>query len=279
MGTFTLVGLLFGPLTATPGAVWLCGVSLLITLCCGHSVGLHRLFIHRSFRTPLWLEHLLVWMGVLVGMGGPLSMMAMHNTRDALQSGPGCPDYFAHRASIFRDYLEQFYGRFVFETPFTPRMDSVAQHDRFYVWLERTWRWQQLVLALLLFTWGGWGFVVWGVCIRIAVGATGHWFVGHLVHNRGYRNFEIDDVSLAAWNDRWLGALAMGEGWHNNHHAFPHSARLGLLPGEIDPGWMFIRLLARLGLATDIQLPASKPTRHPVHVVGGINAEIAAARA
>lgn len=87
-----------------------------------------------------------------------------------------------------------------------------------YAWLERTWVLQQLPVALLLYARGGWGFVVWGVCARVTTGI-------------------------------------LGECWHNNHHTFPGSARLGLYKGEWDPGWWLLCGLRRLGLVWALPCP------------------------
>lgn len=62
------------------------------------------------------------------------------------------------------------------------------------------------------------------------------------------------DVPIAAW-------VSMGESWHNNHHAYPGSARLGLFPGQVDPGWWLIRTLERCGLAWSIRTPQTLPPR------------------
>jgi stearoyl-CoA desaturase (delta-9 desaturase) len=121
--------------------------------------------------------------------------------------------------------------------------------------------WQQLPVAFVLFALGGWAWVFWGVCLRVAVGLHGHWFIGHLAHRRGALDWKIEGLPVQGYNIRGMGLLTFGEGWHNNHHAFPSSAKLGLEKGQSDPGWWLILAMRRLGLARDLKLPHSDPPR------------------
>jgi fatty-acid desaturase len=120
---------------------------------------------------------------------------------------------------------------------------------------------QQVPIALLLWWAGGWSFVVWGICARVFACVHGHWLVGYLAHNRGPQHWTVDGAGVQAHDVPWAGFVTMGEAWHNNHHAFPGSARIGLYPGQWDLGFDFIRLLERLGLAWDVRTPESSPER------------------
>jgi stearoyl-CoA desaturase (delta-9 desaturase) len=253
-GSMTAGALILGPLTWTPSAFALFAVTTSITLCAGHSVGLHRGIIHRSFRSSRALEHLLAYLAVLVGLGGIRGLVRMHNTRDAQQTRPRCHDYFAHRRGLLLDAAWNLHCRFEFDGGFTPRLDPAVEGDRFYGFLERTWRLQQLPWALLFLAVGGWSWVIWGVVVRVFVGTTGHWFVGHLAHRRGRQRWVVRGAGVQGWNLPLLGALSMGEGWHNNHHAFPRSARMGLGRWEIDPGWLLVRAMRALGLVWDVHV-------------------------
>jgi fatty-acid desaturase len=113
----------------------------------------------------------------------------------------------------------------------------------------------QLPLAAILFAVGGLPFVVWGICVRVTTSLIGHWFVGWLAHNFGELRWQLKDASVQGYNVPGLGLITMGESWHNNHHAFPESARLGHNWSQPDPGWWFVCLLQKLGLATRITLP------------------------
>jgi stearoyl-CoA desaturase (delta-9 desaturase) len=110
----------------------------------------------------------------------------------------------------------------------------------------------QLVLAAALYFWGGWSFVVWGVFARLVYTYHCTWLVNSASHAVGYRTYKTGDRSTNNW---WVGILALGEGWHNNHHAFPFSARHGLRWFEFDPTWLTIRLLRALRLARNVRIP------------------------
>ena len=253
--TLTIVALVFGPLTFTLDAFALFLVTTAITICAGHSVGMHRLLIHRSFTAPLWLERTLVYLGTLVGMAGPFGMIAAHDIRDWAQRQPECHDLYAHRRTFFHDAWWQMHCRVALDHPPVFRIEPRVLNDRFYVFLERTWMLQQLPLAILFFLAGGWPWVVWGIAVRVSVSLTGHWLVGHFSHRRGHQGWAVDGVAVQGYNIRWISFLTFGENWHGNHHAYPGSARLGIEPGQLDPGWWFIRILAALGLARDIKEP------------------------
>jgi len=134
--------------------------------------------------------------------------------------------------------------------------------DRFYRFLEATWMVQQLPIALLLFGCGGWGWVVWGVCVRVCASVTGHWFVGHLAHRTGPQTWLVIEAGVQAHDVPWAAIPTMGEAWHNNHHAFPGSARIGIYPGQSDWGYAFIVVLQRLGLAWNVVLPEHLGREH-----------------
>jgi hypothetical protein len=121
--------------------------------------------------------------------------------------------------------------------------------------------WQQLPPALLLYAMGGWSFVVFGTCARVTAGVLRHWLIGYFAHNEGGMHFEVKDAAVQGRNIHLTSILTMGECWHNNHHAYPGSARLGLFAGEWDPGWWTLLLLRRLGLAWDFRLPQDLPAR------------------
>jgi len=122
----------------------------------------------------------------------------------------------------------------------------------FYRVLGRMYLWLALGLAVLLYAIGGWPFVFWGMFVRMVLTYHTTWLVNSASHSFGYRNFANPDLSTNCW---WVALLAYGEGWHNNHHAFPTSARHGLKAWEFDPAYLFIRLLNAVGLAWDLHTP------------------------
>ena len=111
------------------------GVSFLITiatLCLGHSVGLHRLLIHRSFQCPCWLEYVLVHLGTLVGMGGPFRMLYLHDIRDWAQRHPACHPYFIHQSPLWLDGWWQLHCAIRLAHPPRFRVETRVAEDRFF---------------------------------------------------------------------------------------------------------------------------------------------------
>ena len=239
-----------------------------VTLCLGHSLGMHRMLIHGAFETPKWLERLLVYLGTLVGLGGPFTMMSNHDMRDWAQRSPECHPFLAHRAGIVRDFWRQLHCKLDLALPPAFRFPEVLTGDRFYCFIQATSMAQQLPLALALYAIGGWGWVAWGVCGRVSVSIFGHWIVGYFAHNKGFQDWRLEGVSTQAYNIPRLGLITFGECWHNNHHAFPGSAKLGLKPGQFDPGWLVVQALQGLGLARNVQTPESLPPRANLLAVG-----------
>lgn len=259
-GGMMLASLTLTPFLTTPAAV-IVGIALTgVMLLLGHSVGFHRLLIHGSFQTTPTLRALLIWCGTVAGMSGPIWIVKTHDLRDWAQRQDACHDYLAHRQPMLLDAWWQLHCRLDLDHP--PRFDvSVLEATPFIRWLERTWMLHQLPVAGVLFWLGGWPFVVWGVCVRVVLTVHGHWLVGHLAHNRGPQSWQVAGAGVQAHDVPWAGLITMGEAWHNNHHAYPGSARIGLRPGQSDWGFAFIAGLERLGLAWDICLPTNMPRR------------------
>ena len=266
-GSMLLAAVMLGPLTFCWSAFLIFLVLCAVTLCAGHSVGFHRRLIHRSFKCPKWLERTIVWMGTAVGMGGPLWTIRTHDTRDWAQRQPRCHDFLAHRHGLLKDGWWNLHCRLLLDNP--PGFDpgpGIAD-DPFYVFFERTWMFHQIPIGLVLFAFGGWPWVVWGVCVRVASCTTMHWFISYFAHTRGPQSWLVDGAGVQAHDVPIAAIPTMGESWHNNHHAFPASARHGLYPGQPDPGYRFIQVLEVLGLAWDVQLPGNLPLRPGIRPV------------
>lgn len=225
------------------------------TLLVGHSVGMHRMMIHRTFACSRGLERALIYVGVLVGVAGPFGIIRVHDVRDWAQRQPECHEFFAHTRSLPRDLLWQLAYRFEFERPPVLTIEPRLARDPVLRWLERTWRWHQLPLAALFFALGGWGWVVWGVAVRVLVSTVGHWTITYFCHNPGPGRWRVAGAAVQASDWPRLGLITYGECWHNNHHAFPESARIGLEPGQADPGWWLIAAMERLGLVWGVGRP------------------------
>lgn len=258
MALATIVG---GSLTFSWVAFGLFASSTALVLLLGHSVGMHRKLIHNSFQCPKWLEYFLVYCGVLVGLAGPLGLLRTHDLRDYAQRLPDCHDFLAHRRRPLQDFFWQIHCELKLQSLPDIQIEVHIANDPFYRFLQRTWMAQQLPWALLCFVIGGWGFVFWGVCARVTAGVFGHWLIGYFAHNQGDMHHEVVGAAVQGRNIRFTSLLTMGECWHNNHHAFPGSAKLGLHAGEWDPGWWLLKALERCGLVWNLHTPDSLPPR------------------
>ncbi|MEM7084453.1 MAG: acyl-CoA desaturase [Pseudomonadota bacterium] len=252
VGSMLTLGTLGSAVTITPGAVALFIGFTAFTLCFGHSLGMHRRFIHRSYACPKWLEYFFVHLGVLVGLAGPLGMLRTHDTRDWAQRQSDCHDYFSHKEVWYRDLWWQLFCSIKLVNNPQIRIEKDIEQDRIYLWMERTWMLQQVPWAALFYWLGGWSWVFWGICSRTSISILGHWLIGYFAHNSGDRDWHVTGAAVQGYNVRWCALLTMGESWHNNHHAFPGSARLGLKSGQWDPGWWVLQVLAKIGLVHNI---------------------------
>jgi fatty-acid desaturase len=236
-------------------------IATAVVLLFGHSLGSHRKLVHDSYGCPRWLEYTFVYLGVQVGLAGPIGLLRQHELRDYAQRLPECHDYLRHGRAFWRDAWWQLCCELQLTRPPEIALEPRVAADRFYVWLERTWMAQQVPWAVLFYWWGGWAFVLWGVCARVTAGVFGHWIIGYLAHNHGDMQRIVVGAAVQGRNVRWTSLLTMGECWHNNHHAFPGSARLGLRAGEWDPGWWVLSALQRMGLVWSLRLPPDLPPR------------------
>jgi fatty-acid desaturase len=262
-----LAALILGPLTFTWSAFAVFLLTAGVTLCAGHSVGFHRRLIHRSFECPKWLERLLIYLGTAVGMGGPIWTIRLHDSRDWAQRQPDCHWFLRHGKPLLIDGF--YYLNFRLKLKHAPGFNPGPGigDDRFYAFLQRTWMAQQIPIAIVFYLLGGWSWVVWGVCVRVAACTVMHWYISYYAHTEGPQDWTVDDAVIQAHNVPLMAIPTMGESWHCNHHAFPSSARHGLYPGQIDLGWHFIQLLQGLGLAWNIRTPANLPPRSGISPV------------
>lgn len=266
-GGMLLASIVLGPIYFTWGAFIVFAGLLAVTMCTGHSIGFHRRLIHRTFQCSKALERLLVWSGTLVGMHGPFWVIRSHDIRDWAQRQPDCHPFLKHGRGLWWDGIWNLHCRLQLTRP--PGFDPGPGigDDPFYRFLQSTWMLQQLPVAIVLFFIGGLPWVVWGVCVRVTTGVSMHWLVGYWCHTSGPQNWLVDDGAVQAHNVPWAAIPSMGESWHNNHHAFPASARHGLYAGELDIGFAFLKLLERLGCVWGIQTPDVLPPRSGITAV------------
>ncbi len=100
-----------------------------------------------------------------------------------------------------------------------------------------------------------------GLCVRVTACVTGHWYVGRLAHRQGPQTWIVETSGVQAHDVPWAAIPTMGEAWHNNHHAFPGSAKMGLYPGQADWGFRLIQALEAVGLAWEVRTPETLPAR------------------
>lgn len=241
-----------------------------ITLCFGHSLGMHRRLIHQSYSAPKWLEYAFVYLGTLVGLGGPKTMMMTHDIRDWAQQTPQCHPYFSHQSPMLKDFGWQVHCQIHLDTPPEFMPPDHLRESRFYQWLEATSLLQQLPVGLVLFAVGGWGWVAWALCGRVAVSIFGHWIIGYFAHRQGERHYHVTGAAAQGFNVHHVALLTFGECWHNNHHAFPGSANFGLFEGEWDPGWTILKVLERARLVWDLNTPDDLPHREALLPLGEV---------
>jgi len=212
----------------------------------------HRVLTHRSLKVVKPLEYAIAILGTLALQGGPIEWIATHRAHHAHTDKEGDP-HDVHRG--LRWAHMQWLYRYNDARPSKAEQARLAPdlvNDKFYVFLENTYLLWQVALGVLLFALGGWSWVIYGIFVRCV--ATYHitWLVNSAAHNDGYQTYRTGDRSTNNW---WVALLAWGEGWHNNHHAFPFSARHGLRWFELDVTWITIKVLTALRLARDVKLP------------------------
>ncbi len=231
----------------------------------GIGMAYHRLLTHRGYKTSKWVEYFLTVCGTLALEGGPISWVATHRVHHQNTDKEGDPHspqdggLWAHMGWILTGQAMHNVasGEYL---AFVPDL----RKDKFHVWISK-WHWVPLaILGAALFAIGGWPFLHWGIFFRTVIGLHATWLVNSATHMWGSQRFLTGDTST---NSFWVAILTFGEGWHNNHHASPQSARHGLTWYEFDMNWYGIAALKALGLAWDIKLPRFKPAGNPGVVI------------
>ena len=215
----------------------------------GIGIGYHRLLTHRGFKSPRWLERFLATCGTLALQSGPLAWVTTHRVHHAFtetDKDPHTPrngTYWSHIGWIFRGTAQNQSEATV------KRYSPDLLRDPYLVFLGNYYYLTPIIVGGLLLAIGGWSMLVWGIILRTVIGWHFTWLVNSATHLWGDRRFETRDDSR---NNGFIAAVTFGEGWHNNHHAYPRSARHGLTWREIDPNWIQIRWLEKLGVIKDV---------------------------
>lgn len=230
----------------------------------GITVGFHRLLTHRSFKTPSFMLNILATAGSLAAQGGPLFWVSVHRLHHQCSDQDGDPH--DSRLGFFWSHI----GWILFSEKILLADPKPLQHlagHTWLRWLDRHFLLLQLLLVVILFAvtyaiageYDAIAMIVWAVPIRIIAVLHSTWLTNSAAHLWGYRSFDTDDHSRNCW---WVALLTLGEGWHNNHHAYPFSARHGLKFWELDLSWWFICGLQRIGMAWDVKLPPASEQKN-----------------
>jgi stearoyl-CoA desaturase (delta-9 desaturase) len=223
----------------------------------GVCLGFHRLLTHGSFQTYRPIRWLLAFLGGLAGEGAAIDWVASHRQHHARSDQEGDPHsprdggWWSHMLWLGRSTFGQEWSGAA------RRWAPDLTRDRVMRILGHIAIPVHFLFGGLLFLAGyltsgaylGWSLVVWGMFLRLALVLHSTWLVNSASHMWGYRNYSTGDNSRNNW---WVALLTYGEGWHNNHHAYPRMANHGHRWWEIDLTFRTIRLLERLGLAWNV---------------------------
>jgi stearoyl-CoA desaturase (delta-9 desaturase) len=262
----TLIGAI-GPLVATVAAMVMVWerlvtwreVSILLTIYfltgIGITVGFHRMLTHRSFQAHRTVRFSLLALGCMAGHTDPVrwaSTHIQHHTHSDEEDDPHSPLeglFHAHFGWIYAGINPQpeIYGRWLLKDPLV-------------LFFQRSFLFWVGLGFLVPFLLDGWRGLLWGGLVRMFLSHHITFSVNSICHSFGQRPFATGDRSTNQW---LVGLLALGEGWHNNHHAFPRSAFHGLRWWQIDLSAYVILLLERLGWVWQVQrvTPAAQAAR------------------
>ncbi len=217
----------------------------------GVGLGWHRLLTHRGFKAPKWLEYTLSIFATMSIQDPPNNWITTHRMHHAFTDTDKDPH------SIRPGFWWAQIGWIVWGTAQDHDQATLKRYipdllkDKWHTAISQYFYIPVIISAVMLFAIGGWTMVVWGVFARVVVGWHTTWFVNSLAHIYGPRPYDTGDNSTNNW---FVAILTFGEGWHNNHHMSPTSARHGLEWYQFDMNWIAIRIFEKLGWATDIRV-------------------------
>ncbi len=261
---FMLLPIVFIDFTAiTLQTILLTSLFTFISVCLGHSIGLHRGVIHKAYETSNIFRNVLVYLFVLTGLGSPIAWLKLHYYRDYWQNREDCPEYFAYQHSIAKDFWWYLHMSFKTTDNQRYRIPLTDLNNRWFLWLHKTWYLHNLMLIVILYFSTNLNTMLCLVFLRVSLIILGHWYIGYAAHKYGYARFKIKKAHESGYNDALLGLLAFGEGFHNNHHGHPTSAKFSFAWYEIDISWYMIFLFEKIGLVYNVKKPKNNATLKP----------------
>ncbi|KAI3737571.1 hypothetical protein L2E82_27578 [Cichorium intybus] len=243
---------LFAPFTYSSDAfcfafsMWVaCGIF-------GVTLSYHRNLAHQSLKLPKWLEYTFAYLGVLSFQRDPIfwvSIHRFHHQHVESEKDPHSPTFgfwYSHMGWLFDSgyIIEKYKERNNVED---------LKSQVFYRFIQKTYMLHISALAVLIYAYGGFTYLVWAVGVAPTWGYHTTFLVNSACHVWGNQTWDTGDLSKNNW---WVALVTFGEGWHNNHHAFEYSARHGLEWWQIDFCWYMIMFLEAIGLATNVKLPS-----------------------
>ncbi len=211
----------------------------------GITVGFHRFATHRSFRSGRAVEFVLLALGSMAVEGQVMTWVATHWKHHQYADKPGDPH--SPLEGLLHAHVGWMFGD---DGGMVNQEVKYLKQDRVAGFINRTFvLWVALGL-LIPFLIDGWRGLLWGGLVRIFLLHHVTWSVNSVCHQFGRRSFDTPDQSRNQWI---VGLLGLGEGWHNNHHAFPESAFHGLHWYQIDVSGYLIRLLERAGMISGVR--------------------------
>ena len=224
----------------------------------GICLGFHRLLTHTSFVTHPWLRYTIAFLGGLAGEGSVIDWVANHRKHHAHSDQEGDPHSPVQDGAWWSHLLWMAWQVPTFShAAHIRKWAPDLARDKTMRWIARLFLPSHFMLAAVLYGLGyllggvymGCSFVVYGMFVRLIFVLHATWFVNSASHIWGYKNYEISDDSRNNW---WVAIIAYGEGWHNNHHAYPRMAPHGHKWWEFDMTYMAIRALKAVGLVWDV---------------------------
>ena len=216
----------------------------------GIGLSFHRQLTHRGFQSPAWLKNILAVFGTMALQGSPkdwITTHRLHHQFTETELDPHSPRFgffFAHMGWVLRGTSQE--NGVEIERRYVPDL----LRDKFLVTLSKFWFLPTVITGIILGLIGGWSMVLWGVFVPVTFGWHFTWFVNSVNHVWGSKRFQTADDST---NNFFVAMVSFGEGWHNNHHANPTSAKHGLTWYEFDFNWLQIRILEKLGLVWNVK--------------------------